>query len=350
MTSKRGIIALCVAICLALLAAQVVSWQLQRATQSKTPPPAPAPKAKASKEAPRRTMPEGCRLFAVQAPAEDLQAGDRVDVLITAALEDDQASRVARVLLQDQEVWDVRVGGSSVNGMRRNMHPAVRVDLVVTSADALLLAAAADSGTLRLVARNPQDRQLVDTDAAVFSSAGGVEKLSRANQPLTAAIPAGLRAMTIPVRDTDGILSHLQPGDRVDVLVTCPFSKFSSSGDTNPGAEGRVTEYRMATRFLLQGLTILTIAPTLESGMTLPHESRRVTLLVTPDQAEKLTVVQDATEKSVIRLLARNADDPSHTDSGGQALADLLTRQHRYHQVDIFRGTSASKREFYTGY
>ncbi|MBL0715188.1 MAG: Flp pilus assembly protein CpaB [Desulfosarcina sp.] len=355
MTSKRGIIALCVAVCLALLAAQVVSWQLKRASKPKAPAPAPPPKTEAAPVDSRRPIPKGYRLFTVQTAANDIQAGglqcgDRVDVLITAALEGGPTAQVARVLIQSQEIWNVGTAGSPLKGARRSTAPAIRVDLLVTSADALLLAAAAESGALRLVARNPQDRKEVDTDAAVFSSVTGAEKLTRGNQALTAAIPSGMRAMTIQISDTDGILSRLMPGDRVDVLVTCPFSKFSSSGDTNPGAQGRVTEYRMATRFLLQDVAILAIAPTLEAGMTLARESRRVTLLVAPGEAEKLTVVRDATQKSVIRLLARNGTDPSRTNSDGQALADLLTRQHRYHQVDIFRGTNASKREFYTGY
>ena len=353
MTSKRGIIALCVAICLALLAAQVVSWQLKRAAQP--PTPAPAPPTRTASEDIRRAIPEGCRLFAVQTTANAIQSGglrrgDRVDVLITAALEGDPAAKVARVLMQNQEVWDVGTAESSVGNSRRGTAKPLQVDLLVTSADALLLAAAAESGTLRLVVRNPRDDQAITTAAAVFSSATGAEKLARGDQDITAAIPAGMRAMTIQVKDTDGILSRLMPGDHVDVLVTCPISKFASSGDVNPGAQGQVTEYRMATRFLLQNVGILAIAPTLESGMSLARESRRVTLLVTPIEAEKLAVVRDATQKSVVRLLARNTSDPSRTDSSGQALADLLTRQHRYHQVDIFRGTSASKREFYTGY
>jgi pilus assembly protein CpaB len=122
-----------------------------------------------------------------------------------------------------------------------------------------------------------------------------------------AAIPIGMRAVSVRVNDVVGVAGFVLPGMKVDVLVT----------GRPPNAEGNNT----VTRTVLQNITVLTAGQTLQAdprGQAI--NAPVVTLLVTPEQAEILTL---AGNEAKIQLVLRSASDPTVSSTRGQKMTDL---------------------------
>ena len=124
-------------------------------------------------------------------------------------------------------------------------------------------------------------------------------------QGLAPIIPPGMRAVSVRVNDVVGVAGFVLPGMRVDVLVTGRPPKF----------DGTIT----AT--VLQNIIVLS------AGTTLEPESRGkaintpvVTLLVTPEQAETLTL---AGNEGRIQLVLRNGMDLATEHTPGRQTGDL---------------------------
>jgi pilus assembly protein CpaB len=124
-------------------------------------------------------------------------------------------------------------------------------------------------------------------------------------QGLAPIIPSGMRAVSVRVNDVVGVAGFVLPGMRVDVLVTGRPPKF----------DGTIT----AT--VLQNIIVLS------AGQVLEPESRGkaintpvVTLLVTPEQAETLTL---AGNEGRIQLVLRNGADVTTGHPPGRQTADL---------------------------
>ncbi|MBI5521308.1 MAG: Flp pilus assembly protein CpaB [Desulfarculus sp.] len=127
---------------------------------------------------------------------------------------------------------------------------------------------------------------------------------------LSAVVPEGYRAMTVHVDEVIGVGGFLQPGDRVDVLVT--FAKGPFSNDP-------------ATRVLLQDVPVLTVG---EKAQEEPEGSKMkrqkatvVALQLKPEQGERLALA--ANEGKVI-LALRNQGDRQDQPGGGIRLTSLL--------------------------
>lgn len=84
-------------------------------------------------------------------------------------------------------------------------------------------------------------------------------------------IPDGMRAMSIPVTPVSDMSGMILPHNRVDVLVT------SAAGGPNE-----------RTRIVLQNVEVLAVQTVLESAGNEPQHAEVVTLLVTPNDAERL--------------------------------------------------------------
>ena len=122
-----------------------------------------------------------------------------------------------------------------------------------------------------------------------------------------AQIPIGMRAVSVRVNDVVGVAGFVLPGMKVDVLVT----------GRPPNAEGNNT----VTRTVLQNITVLTAGQTLQAdprGQAI--NAPVVTLLVTPEQAEILTL---AGNEAKIQLVLRSASDPTVSSTRGQKMTDL---------------------------
>jgi pilus assembly protein CpaB len=122
---------------------------------------------------------------------------------------------------------------------------------------------------------------------------------------LAPIIPVGMRAVTVRVSDVVGVAGFVLPGLRVDVLVT---GKPEHEADT-------------LTTTVLQNILVLS------AGQTIQPDSRgqaisapNVTLLVTPEQAEVLTL---AGNEGRIQLVLRNGSDQLIADTPGKTLPGL---------------------------
>lgn len=122
---------------------------------------------------------------------------------------------------------------------------------------------------------------------------------------LAPVIPPGMRAVAVRVNEVVGVAGFVLPGMRVDVLVT---GRPPNQADT-------------ITTTVLQNILVLSAGQQIEpdargNAINTPV----VTLLVTPEQAEILTL---AGNEGRIQLVLRNASDQSVEKTPGRLLTEL---------------------------
>ncbi len=138
---------------------------------------------------------------------------------------------------------------------------------------------------------------LLDTKLASKDGGGGL--------PIT--IAEGMRALSVRVDEVIGVAGFVLPGTRVDVLVTLPT-----------GDEHKET----ATKVVLQNVTALAAGQQVEKGKDgKPQTVTVITLLVTPDQAETLTL---AANDGRVQLALRNTLDTLTVSTEGAVTGSLL--------------------------
>jgi len=117
-----------------------------------------------------------------------------------------------------------------------------------------------------------------------------------AGSGLPALIPPGMRAVSVRVNEVVSVAGFVTPGTRVDVLLT---------GTPGSGGEQQTTT-------VLQNVAVLASGHTLERTSTGEAQNTAViTLLVTPDDAERLTL---ASSEGHIQLALRNPLDTKQDD------------------------------------
>jgi len=114
---------------------------------------------------------------------------------------------------------------------------------------------------------------------------------------LTAIIPEGMRALTIQVNTIIGVAGFVMPGSRVDlILIGVPPKDVK-------GAKGEET----ASKIILENLEVLAAGQNVQRDVNgKPQSAQDVTLLLTPEQAEKVAL---ATGDGRIQLALRNPMD-----------------------------------------
>jgi len=117
-------------------------------------------------------------------------------------------------------------------------------------------------------------------------------------------IPPGMRAISVRVNDVVGVAGFVLPGMRVDVLVT---GKPSATPDT-------------VTRTVLQNIVVLSAGQTIQTDGKSAITTPVVTLLVTPEDAESLTL---ANNDGHIQLVLRNSADDVLANPRGRQLSEL---------------------------
>lgn len=138
-------------------------------------------------------------------------------------------------------------------------------------------------------------------------------KLINENEVVGASsvIPKGYRAVAVRVDPVSGGGSLILPNDRVDVLVF--LSKNPSHG---------ISETQ--TKTILQDVKVFAVDTVWERSPGNDEPSiaaKTISLLVTPEQAEKLTL---ATEMGTIRLILRNDGDKELVSADGADTSDVL--------------------------
>jgi pilus assembly protein CpaB len=120
-------------------------------------------------------------------------------------------------------------------------------------------------------------------------------------------LPKGFRAITLEINDVSGVAGFIQPSCKVDVVGTI-------QADGKPLAK---TILESIPVFAVGGRTGPAQPP--QPGQPI-EQARTITLLCTPEQAEKLEL---ATSSTRIRLVLRNGQDTGTSDSDGITIAEL---------------------------
>jgi len=125
-----------------------------------------------------------------------------------------------------------------------------------------------------------------------------------------AIIPKGMRAVAVPVNEVVGVAGFVVPGMHVDVLI----SGAPPTGNQNMGT---------LTRTLLQNLEVISAGQDFKKDAEgKPIAVQVVNLLVTPDQAEQLSL---ASHQTTIQLVLRNPLDHDVAPTSGTAMAALFS-------------------------
>ena len=124
-------------------------------------------------------------------------------------------------------------------------------------------------------------------------------------------IPEGMRAMSVPVDEVSVIAGFVKPKTRVDVLAA-----ISSTGD----------EQKSFSKIVVQNVEVLAVAQQIDHGKDEPEVVKVVTLLVTPEQAEKLTL---ASREGTLRLSMRSYGDERIVATPGADVSGLLRGDNR---------------------
>ena len=127
---------------------------------------------------------------------------------------------------------------------------------------------------------------------------------------LASTIPVGKRAVALRVNEVVGLAGFVLPGMRVDVLI---------SGNTpSPTA----AQTGVLCRTVLQNIEVLSAGQKIEKNVEgKPESVQVVNLLVTPDQAEILSLASDQTR---VQLVLRNPLDTEEHPTPGTSLASLF--------------------------
>jgi pilus assembly protein CpaB len=126
---------------------------------------------------------------------------------------------------------------------------------------------------------------------------------------LAATIPAGMRACAVKVNEVVGVAGFAVPGMRVDVLISG-----NSPGAADAGG--------MKVRTLLQNIEVLSAGKNFQrDNEGKPVEVQVVNLLVTPEQAELLSLAGG--NETRIQLVLRNPMDHEVAKPPGTDIANL---------------------------
>jgi pilus assembly protein CpaB len=252
-----------------------------------------------------------------------------------------------------------RLVGSRLSGTRQT------TTLVIAAATDIKLGSVlrdADLTTIQIVGTLPKGAILRREDAigrGVLSNLYLGEPVleSRLAAPgsgggLAATIPQGMRATAVKVNEVVGVAGFVTPGMRVDVLIT----------GNPPGAAN--SSQGSLVRTLLQNIEVLSAGTDIQRDAEgKPQQVQVVNLLVTPTQAEILSLASNETR---IQLVLRNPLDTRLDKPPGTATAQLFADGNppkvvvaghtvskpapsRVYLVEIFNGSKKSETKFAAG-
>jgi pilus assembly protein CpaB len=147
-----------------------------------------------------------------------------------------------------------------------------------------------------------QGQPIVDGQLAGLGSGGG----------LAPTIPVGMRASAVRVDEVVGVAGFVLPGMRVDVLV---------SGNP-PGSDA---SQGVITKTILQNIQVLSAGTDYQKDQTgKPQQVQVVTLLLTPEQAETLSLASNSLK---IQLVLRNPMDTKVAEVKEDSMQSLFGGQ-----------------------
>ena len=153
-------------------------------------------------------------------------------------------------------------------------------------------------------------------------------KVAAANEGagLSPVIPRGMRALAVRVNDVIGVAGFVVPGSRVDLVVTMRQTKGS------------------ITRTAASNVQVLTAGTRQDQGKPddgkKPNQSTVVTLMVTPEDAERIALAQSEGD---IMLVLRNPLDTDVTTSAGVKTESLLGREEAPAPAPVVRAAAPKR-------
>jgi pilus assembly protein CpaB len=161
-----------------------------------------------------------------------------------------------------------------------------------------------------------------------------------AGRELAVMIPDGMRAFAIQTPQVSSdVGGFIRPGNRVDVLLTTTASASGANESTGGGV----------TTTLLQNIEVRAVAQKLDmpdDGKFDANEIKSVTLLVTPDQAAKLSLGMN---RGILHLSLRNPNDNRNARTAPVTLAQLRFDQDKSLERAIVAAGSVLKTLFAKG-
>ena len=124
-------------------------------------------------------------------------------------------------------------------------------------------------------------------------------------------IPPGMRAVSVQVDEVSDIAGFILPHAHVDILIAVA-NQGTGQGD------------KPFSKIVLQNVEVLAVAQEVENKKDEPELVKVVTVLVTPQDAERLAL---ATREGVLRLAMRNYSDTKIVLTSGTNVEELL---HQY--------------------
>ena len=184
-----------------------------------------------------------------------------------------------------------------------------------------------------------QGEPILESRLAPLGSGGG----------LAATIPNGMRACAVKVDDVVGVAGFVTPGMRVDVLIS----------GTPPG--NPTVEKGIESRTILQNIQVLSAGTDIQKDAEgKPQQVQVVNLLVTPEQAETLSLAGGNQVK--IQLVLRNPLDTKIAPVAGTATGTLFADQNapakprqaaprvqtapKAFSIEVINGTNRSDQKF----
>lgn len=162
---------------------------------------------------------------------------------------------------------------------------------------------------------------------------------------LTVRLEAGKRAIATRVDEIIGVSGFIVPDDRVDIILT-----------TTP--MGAATDAKIS-KIVMQNKRVLSVAQSTEQKDGKPQLARSITLEVTPEEAERLSLA--STEGQITMTLRGLGDDASVTTIGankrdllalaaapvrkGAAAAPAVVAPQKY-RVEVIHGSNRNVVEF----
>jgi pilus assembly protein CpaB len=124
---------------------------------------------------------------------------------------------------------------------------------------------------------------------------------------LTVRLEAGKRALAVGVNELIGVSGFIVPDDRVDIILT-----------TSPLGANQESKI---SKIVLQNKRVLSVAQSTEQKDGKPQLARSITLELTPEEVEKLTL---AASEGQIAMALRGLGDEAETKTIGSNKRDLL--------------------------
>jgi pilus assembly protein CpaB len=100
-----------------------------------------------------------------------------------------------------------------------------------------------------------------------------------ARPTLSRQVSDGMRALSVRIDDVSGVAGFLLPGDRVDIMLTRRVG---------------TAQQNLLTDILLQNITVLGIDQSADQSSEKPIVAKTATVEVTPEQAQKLKLAEQA--------------------------------------------------------